>query len=106
MFIPKCKKCGGKVISAYTNIEIETNGVLKTDTFLLQLYCYWRYHPHGCNLHYPGILGFALCRIRLLFACACILMLGLGLFNFSFLYHITGIFKCRYFSKMEDCNTN
>lgn len=30
MFIPKCKKCGGKVISAYTNIEIETNGVLKT----------------------------------------------------------------------------
>lgn len=24
MFIPKCKKCGGKVISAYTNIEIET----------------------------------------------------------------------------------
>lgn len=32
MFIPKCKKCGGKVISAYTNIEIETNGVLKTVT--------------------------------------------------------------------------
>lgn len=30
--IPKCKKCGGKVISAYTNIEIETNGVLKTVT--------------------------------------------------------------------------
>ena len=32
MFIPKCKKCGGKVIFAYTNIEIETNGVLKTVT--------------------------------------------------------------------------
>lgn len=30
MFIPKCKKCGGKVISTYTNIEIESNGVLKT----------------------------------------------------------------------------
>ena len=32
MFIPKCKKCGGKVISTYTNIEIESNGVLKTVT--------------------------------------------------------------------------
>ena len=30
MFANKCKKCGGKVISANTNIEIETNGVLKT----------------------------------------------------------------------------
>ena len=29
---PKCKKCGGKVISTYTNIEIESNGVLKTVT--------------------------------------------------------------------------
>ena len=32
MFTNKCKKCGGKVISANTNIEIETNGVLKTVT--------------------------------------------------------------------------
>ena len=32
MFANKCKKCGGKVISANTNIEIETNGVLKTVT--------------------------------------------------------------------------
>ena len=32
MFTNKCKKCGGKVISANTNIEIETNGVLKTIT--------------------------------------------------------------------------
>ena len=37
MFIPKCKKCGGKVISAYTNIEIETNGVLKTVTMILSI---------------------------------------------------------------------
>jgi YgiT-type zinc finger domain-containing protein len=32
MFTNKCKRCGGKVISANTNIEIETNGVLKTVT--------------------------------------------------------------------------
>ena len=32
MFNSKCKKCGGKVIFANTNIEIETNGVLKTIT--------------------------------------------------------------------------
>lgn len=35
MFTNKCKKCGGKVISANTNIEIETNGVLKTITNVL-----------------------------------------------------------------------
>lgn len=32
MFILKCKKCGSKVISANTNIDVETNGVLKTVT--------------------------------------------------------------------------
>ena len=45
MFIPKCKKCGGKVIFAYTNIEIETNGVLKTVTNTPAYYC--RRHYNG-----------------------------------------------------------
>ena len=32
MFIPKCKKCGSKMVSANINIEVETNGILKTAT--------------------------------------------------------------------------
>lgn len=53
MFIPKCKKCGGKVISAYTNIEIETNGVLKTVTNTPAEKMF-KMRTYYCRRHYNG----------------------------------------------------
>ena len=50
MFIPKCKKCGGKVISAYTNIEIETNGVLKKYSRKKM----FKMRTYYCRRHYNG----------------------------------------------------